>query len=93
MDAGERGSRRDRGSGSSWGWRCRGKGPVHREMPPTESWQRLRPGKQGRFALVCVTGGSGIKGKRQRLKVTVLAAASSAGPTQAFYKLFQNLCR
>ena len=66
---------------------------MHREMPPTESWQRLRPGKQGRFALVCVTGGSGIKGKRQRLKVTVLAAASSAGPTQAFYKLFQNLCR
>lgn len=37
VDAGERGGRREGGSsGSSRGWRSRSKGPVHREMPPTE---------------------------------------------------------
>lgn len=99
MDAGGRGGRRERGSdGSSrgsWGWRHRGKGPLKREMPPAVNWQRPGQGSGRERGQVCpcaAAARSSVEGRRQRLRVTVLGAASSAGPTQGFYKLVLNSC-
>ena len=73
----------------------RGKDPLQREMPPTTRWQILGPRTRAGLPLVAmamaVARRSSIKGRGRGCRVTVLVAASSAGPTHGLYRLFPSL--